>query len=79
MHTTFKVKEVKKAHFGKVKIASNDNKEFLFSLIDISRLFNINYNNAITKIGSMNIVGLKTKTKDKKRTISPFYKHFRFN
>lgn len=66
MHTTFKVKEVKKAHFGKVKIASNDNKEFLFSLIDISRLFNINYNNAITKIGSMNIVGLKTKTKDKK-------------
>src|SRR5690554_942124 len=68
MHTTFKVKEVKKAHFGKVKIASNDNKEFLFSLIDISRLFNINYNNAVAKIGSMNIVELKTKTKDKKQT-----------
>lgn len=68
MHKTFKVKEVKKAHFGKVKIASNDNKEFLFSLIDISRLFNINYNNAVAKIGSMNIVELKTKTKDKKQT-----------
>ncbi|MBG0763094.1 phage antirepressor KilAC domain-containing protein [Acholeplasma laidlawii] len=64
MQSTFKVKEVKKANFGKIKIASTMGKEFLYCLKDICKLFSINLQTARVKIGNKNIYEIPIIKKD---------------